>query len=356
MKRIGLLQDARYQRHAPGPSHIESPERLSAIDMAIDDHFKDDDFIPLTPRPATFEELSWNHHPDYIKTIEATADIKQYMSLDPDTVTCPESFEVARLAAGGVFSVIDAIAQGELDGAFCLVRPPGHHAEPDRAMGFCLFNNVALGAHYSMKVHGLKRCLIVDFDLHHGNGTQKSFYRNPDILYFSTHQYPYYPGTGGADEVGAGSGEGFTVNCPLHAGCTDEDYAVIFREILIPIAREFAPEIVIVSAGFDIWWQDPLGGMKVTEKGISAMARALIDIALDVAMGKIVFVLEGGYSKEGLGRGVVTILEQLLEKERDQQSIDSAREFLKNSSPLTAARAIKKVLDTQSAYWNGLRL
>ncbi len=354
MKKTGLLKDDLYLKHVPGPSHVETPDRLVAIHRAIEETFSEETFTMLTPRAATFEELSWNHLPDYIKRIEQTSEQEGFVALDPDTVTCPDSYEVATFAVGGVFNTLDAVLNGTVRGGVCLVRPPGHHAETDRAMGFCLFNNIALGAHYAKKALGLKRCLIVDFDLHHGNGTQRSFYHDPSVLYFSTHQYPYYPGTGGCQEVGSGDGKGYTVNCPLRAGCTDEDYAVIFRDILVPIGREFSPEVVLVSAGFDIWWQDPLGGMQVTEKGIAAISRALIDLADEVCNGRIAFVLEGGYSKEGLGKGVVMVLKQLHQGADFEEEREAASHFLSNASAQSAYRSIEEILRTQANYWECL--
>ena len=192
----------------------------------------------------------------------------------------------------------------------------------------------------------------MDFDLHHGNGTQKSFYQDPTVLYFSTHQYPYYPGTGAAGEVGAGKGRGFTVNCPLPAGCTDQDYAAIFREILAPIATEFDPDIVLVSAGMDIYWQDPLGGMQVTEKGISAISRALIDVAKECSSGRIIFVLEGGYSKEGLSRGVVSIIKQLMEREDDRADIQEALSLMEAASPGASKNSINMAIEAQKAFYS----
>lgn len=354
MNRIGLLRDERYLKHVPGPSHVESPDRLTAIHQAIDAEFKTGDFTPIEPRLATFEELTWNHYPDYVRSIEATQGVQPYMALDPDTITCPESYNVARLAVGGLFTTIDAVVSGSTEGGMCLVRPPGHHAEPDRAMGFCLFNNIALGAHYCQKVHGLHRCLIVDFDLHHGNGTQKSFYYNSSVLYFSTHQYPYYPGTGSANEVGAGQGKGFTVNCPLPAGCSDQDYAAIFRELLVPVASSYSPDIVLVSAGMDIYWQDPLGGMNVTEKGIAAISRALIDIAQGCSGGRIIFVLEGGYSKEGLVKGVLAIMKQLLQRDSDLSEVEEAHALLDSAVPNASSQSLKKALETQRVFWSSL--
>ncbi|OCC16076.1 Acetylspermidine deacetylase [Dissulfuribacter thermophilus] len=352
MKKIGIVRDNRYMDHIPGPSHVESPERLKAIYQAIDECFVHDELINIEPRQANFEELNWNHYANYIKSIEATQNRQDFTTLDPDTIACPESFSVATLAVGGVFAAIDAIMTGKVEAGFCLIRPPGHHAEPDRAMGFCLFNNIALGAYYCQKVHSLDRCMIVDFDLHHGNGTQRSFYSQKNVLYFSTHQYPYYPGTGAHTEVGSGSAKGFTVNCPLPAGCGDQDYAAIFKLLLDPICSSFKPDIILVSAGFDIFWQDPLGGMNVTEKGFSAISRALITMAETTCNGRLLFVLEGGYSMDGLKTGVISILRQLVSRKEDDSVIKDATKFLEEAQPFAARQSLEKAIGVQKSYWD----
>jgi acetoin utilization deacetylase AcuC-like enzyme len=228
-----------------------------------------------------------------------------------DTSTCAKSYETALLAAGGLLELIKVVMQGKFNNGFALVRPPGHHAEQDRAMGFCLFNNAAIGARYALRNFSLQRILIVDWDVHHGNGTQHSFYEDPQVLYFSTHRYGFYPGTGAATEVGKGKGEGFTVNVPLSTGASDADYGNIFEKFLKPIALEYQPQLILVSAGFDIHYNDPLGGMDVSEKGFARMTQILMEIAGATAQGKLVLTLEGGYNVSSQRRSVKAVLEEL---------------------------------------------
>jgi acetoin utilization deacetylase AcuC-like enzyme len=231
--------------------------------------------------------------------------------LDPDTSTSAHSYEVALLAAGGVLKAIELILKSEVQNGFAFVRPPGHHAEASRAMGFCLFNNVAIGAEYLLKKCGQKQVLILDWDLHHGNGTQNSFYARNDVLYFSTHQFPHYPGTGHWSETGEGEGEGFTINIPLSPGKRDGEYLYIFDKILNPIADKFQPDFILVSAGFDIYEGDPLGGMQITSEGFGALAHNLLGLADKHCNERILFVLEGGYNLKGLSEGSKEVLFQL---------------------------------------------
>jgi acetoin utilization deacetylase AcuC-like enzyme len=250
------------------------------------------------------------HFPAYIDLVASTAG-KPYFRLDMDTSTCAKSYETALLAAGGLLELIKVVMQGKFNNGFALVRPPGHHAEQDRAMGFCLFNNAAIGARYALRNFSLQRILIVDWDVHHGNGTQHSFYEDPQVLYFSTHRYGFYPGTGAATEVGKGKGEGFTVNVPLSTGASDADYGNIFEKFLKPIALEYQPQLILVSAGFDIHYNDPLGGMDVSEKGFARMTQILMEIAGATAQGKLVLTLEGGYNVSSQRRSVKAVLEEL---------------------------------------------
>lgn len=215
------------------------------------------------------------------------------------------------MAVGGFLELGDALFAGKVDNGFALVRPPGHHAERGKAMGFCIFNNIAVGARYLVKKHGLKKVFIVDWDLHHGNGTQHSFYGDSEILYLSTHQHPYYPGTGWYDEVGSGKGKGYTINVPLSYGMGDADYVHVFEEIVLPVARKWKPEIILVSAGFDIHHSDPLGGMTVTESGFTKMTKLLMDAASESCEGKILFILEGGYDLSGLTNSAKAVILQL---------------------------------------------
>lgn len=307
--KTGIVKDMRYMDHNMGDFHPESPKRIEAIYKMIE---KDISFPYLTiePRFATEEEIQWIHTSSYVSAIKATSG-KERVALDSDTSTSARSYEVALLAAGGVLKAIELILQGKVQNGFAFVRPPGHHAEASRAMGFCLFNNVAVGAEYLLEKHNHKRILILDWDLHHGNGTQNSFYDRNDVLYFSTHQYPHYPGTGHWSETGQGDGEGFTINVPLSPGKTDSDYLYIFEKLLSPIAEKFQPDFILVSAGFDIYEGDPLGGMQITAEGFGALANALMRLAGKHCKDRILFALEGGYNLQGLSAGSKEVLLQL---------------------------------------------
>jgi len=340
-----VVRDPRYLEHNQGPGHPESPRRLEVIYEYLDREEVKGIFKTVVPRPASRDELLWNHTSDYIEKIARTAG-RDFSRLDPDTSTNKDSWEVARLAVGGIFAAMDLIAGPELENGFALVRPPGHHAEADHAMGFCIFNNVALGAHYARRVLGCKRVMIVDWDLHHGNGTQHSFYRNPDVLYFSTHQFPYYPGSGSVEQIGEDKGKGFTVNVPLSPGAGDEDFAAIYNRLVKPIGKSFSPDFILVSAGLDIYQDDPLGGMKVTTKGFAYMARILLELAESCCDGRILFCLEGGYNLTGLRDGVLAVLCEC--KAMSILDKDTASS-LDNSGP--GPKIIKNVIDIQRDYW-----
>jgi len=313
MKNIGILYDDVYLEHLTGEGHPECPERLTAIHSAMRREGIIEKCKRMEPREATIEEISLVHVKGYIDSV-ANANVPEgrLLYLDGDTPISKMSYYVARVAVGGLLNTIDYVIGGKK--AFAFVRPPGHHAERDRGMGFCVFNNIAIAARYAQKKRGIKKVLIADWDLHHGNGTQEAFYNDPSVLYFSTHQYPYYPGSGSLNEVGSGEGMGFTVNMPLPAGRNDGDYIAIFQEILKPIALSFSPELILVSAGFDIHHMDPLGGMEVTEDGFKGMAAILREIADTCCDGRLCFVLEGGYSLEGIPASVVAVLDTLKEK------------------------------------------
>jgi acetoin utilization deacetylase AcuC-like enzyme len=261
------------------------------------------------PRPATFEELHRVHTTTHVRSILLTEG--RIHKFDADTQASPRSYEAALLAAGAVAGAVDHVLAGDLQRAFCIGRPPGHHAEAVRAMGFCLFNNVAVGAAHALAA-GLERVLILDFDVHHGNGTQAIFWDEPRVLYVSSHAYPFYPGTGSVNEVGGGRGRGFTVNLPLPGGCGDNEYCRVYREVVEPIGRAFDPQLVLVSAGFDAYGGDPLAGMALTAKGYAELAAVCLDVAAGAAQGRAIFALEGGYHLEGLALSGAAVAGQLL--------------------------------------------
>lgn len=338
--------------HVMDPGHPESPERLGEIYQMIEEEEMRGRFLgKVRPRPATREEIEMVHSPAYIDLVASTAD-KPYVRLDMDTSTCAKSYETALLAAGGLLELIKVVMQGKLNNGFALVRPPGHHAERDRAMGFCLFNNIAIGARYALRNFSLQRILIVDWDVHHGNGTQNSFYEDSQVLYFSTHRYGFfYPGTGGATEVGKGRGEGFTVNVPFSTGASDADYGNIFEKLLKPIALEYQPQLILVSAGFDTHYNDPLGGMDVSEKGYARMTQILMEIAGATAQGKLVLTLEGGYNVTSQKRSVKAVLEEL------SQAFPLEKNDLLEKEKADYPRVEKFLLqlkEIQKRYWKNL--
>ncbi len=308
-RKTAVLKDPLFLEHDPGYDHVESPERLTAIYQAL---AKEDGEPFLYPEcePAGYGDLAANHTPEHIERVAETAG-KQFDVLDPDTHTSPRSYEAAVLAAGAVITGLKLVAAGQADNAAALVRPPGHHAEADRAKGFCLFNNIAVGARYGLKHLGMERIFILDWDLHHGNGTQHSFYDTDQVLYCSTHQYPHYPGTGSLKEVGAGKGEGYTLNVPLPGGQTDQDFARIMDEFVAPVARLYRPECIMVSAGYDTHVSDPLGSMAVTTTGFAYMTKAMVDLAAELCDGRLVLALEGGYNLHGLADGVLASLHEM---------------------------------------------
>jgi acetoin utilization deacetylase AcuC-like enzyme len=319
--------------------------------MLEEEEMKGRSLWKVKPRLATREEIEMIHSPAYIDLVASTAG-KPHVRLDMDTSTCAKSYETALLAAGGLLELIKIVMQGKFNNGFALVRPPGHHAERDKAMGFCLFNNVAIGAQYALKNFSLQRILIVDWDVHHGNGTQHSFYEDPRVLYFSTHRYGFYPGTGAATEVGKGKGEGFNVNVPLSTGTGDTEYGNIFEKFLKPIALEYQPQLILVSAGFDIHYNDPLGGMEVSEKGFARMTQILMEIAETTAQGKLVFTLEGGYNVAAQKRSVKAVLEEL-----SQASPLDKKELLEKEK--TDYPHIEQLLlqlkEIQKRYWRSLQ-
>jgi acetoin utilization deacetylase AcuC-like enzyme len=304
--KTGFHIDEIYLRHHTPDGHPERVARMEAL-LELSRRSPEMGVTPVQARRrATVEELSLAHTPEYVETIASTAG-RSFM-LDADTTTSPESYEVACHAAGSLLALVDAVVAGELDNAFAAVRPPGHHAERERAMGFCLFNNIAIAAAHAISRHRFERVLVVDWDVHHGNGTQEIFWNDGRVLFVSLHQFPFYPGTGGAEEVGEGEGRGRTVNIPMSAGFGNVEYTAAFERVVAPIASAFDPQLVLVSAGFDAHASDPLGGMRVTEQGFASMADTMLSIAREHAGGKLVAVLEGGYDVDALSKSVETVL------------------------------------------------
>jgi acetoin utilization deacetylase AcuC-like enzyme len=309
MKRTALVADRRYLDHYAGRVHPERPERVAAM-LEMAEHLKRPDLKLYAPRQAARAELALCHGEDYIAAVEHTATLER-SNFDPDTHTSRATWQTATLAAGGVLTAVEAVLAGEADNAFALVRPPGHHALANRAMGFCFFNNVAIAAAALLANQGLQRVLILDWDVHHGNGTQELFYASPQVLYMSLHQYPFYPGSGLFDEIGACAGAGYTVNVPLPASFGDDEYLRVFDDLLMPIARQFNPEFVLISSGFDCHYRDPLGGMRVTERGFLAMARRMKRLAAECCNGRIVAALEGGYDLKALADSGREVIDEL---------------------------------------------
>lgn len=304
-----LIYDEQFLEHRPPGHHPESPERLRAImrflrDQGMLDH---PDLVQLTPRPATDDELAAVHTREYIAAIAAKAALAKPnapVALDPDTFLSVYSAEVARLAAGAAITAVDAVMDNRATNAFAVVRPPGHHAESDQAMGFCLFNNVAVAARYAQNHYGVDKILIIDYDVHHGNGTQEIFYADPTVAYFSTHQAPFYPGTGAYDEIGIGDAAYTTCNAPVPAQSIFELYDAIFREILFPFADRFKPDLIILSAGFDAHWRDQIADEYLDVAGYAMLTRYVQELAETYCGGKLVAVLEGGYDVEALSQCV----------------------------------------------------
>lgn len=312
-KATGLVYDDIYLEHKTGAGHPERPERLEAITARLQEVGLLEELSRIKPRAADEKWLTAVHTPEHIASLRRLHAEGYRYADSPDTPVSPASYEVALMAAGGVMAAVDAVVEGQVRNAFCAVRPPGHHATPDRAMGFCLLNNVAIAARYVQQEHKLPKVLIVDWDVHHGNGTQEIFYEDPDVFYFSVHQYPFYPGTGSVAQQGSGEGKGSTLNVPLPAGSGDAEFLGAFTEKLLPAVRQFQPDFVLVSAGFDAHKNDLLGQMRVTTEGFAEMTRIVRQIADQHCRGRLVSVLEGGYHLENLAAAVEAHLRTLME-------------------------------------------
>jgi acetoin utilization deacetylase AcuC-like enzyme len=306
----GYVYDPVYLKHDTG-QHVEVAARLEAIISHLEKTGLKEHLTLIKPRQATIEELSLVHQREYIKEVEETAQ-RGGGWLDPDTVMSSDSYEAALYAAGGLIRAVEAVMGGEINSAFALVRPPGHHATYRNGKGFCLFNNIAIATKYALDKYKLERILIVDFDVHHGNGTQDTFYDNPQVMYISTHQYPFYPGSGAIDETGGGDAKGTNINIPLPAGCGDEEYLKAYEQIIVPLARRFNPQLILVSAGYDPHWADPLASMEVSTSGFGQMAGTIKSLADEFCGGRLAITLEGGYNLDALAASVKATFDALL--------------------------------------------
>ncbi len=352
MPRTAVYRSPLFLEHLRNFGHVESPERLRVIYQELE---RDDGTTHLlypSFQPASRELVRLNHSESHISQIAATAGrLVDY--LDADTQTSARSYEAALLAAGAMIDGLDRLAEGDIDNGFALVRPPGHHATPDQAMGFCLFNNVAIAAHYAVERLNLAPVFILDWDLHHGNGTQDSFYASDQVLYCSTHQYPHYPGSGGVEETGSGKGVGFTINIPLPGGQDDRAYARICRELVAPLVRQYRPRVLLVSCGFDIALGDPLGAMRVTPTGFAYMTRIMRQLAEEVCEGRLLITLEGGYSLRAMRDGSLALLTELSGAPLHERypvwlDADTARALEDEPPPLVA---LDQAIQVAKRYW-----
>ncbi|MGD9147444.1 MAG: histone deacetylase [Anaerolineae bacterium] len=315
----GYVYDPIYLKHDLR-GHPENQQRLKTILRVLQECNMQQRLVPIPAVPITAERLQRAHSPRYVEQVRRVAQ-QGGGHLDMDTYVRPDSYDAALMAAGGLVEATEAVLNGDVDNAFALVRPPGHHALQQRGMGFCLFNNVAIAARYALAERDLDRVLIMDFDVHHGNGTQDEFESDPAVMYISTHQYPHYPGTGHWNEQGHGDGAGSIVNVPLEGGVGDEGFGRIFQEIVGPAAWRFQPQMLLVSAGYDAHWDDPLAYMQLTVDGYARIARALKDLADELCDGRLVFTLEGGYHLEALAYSILNTFAVLLDDD-DWQLVD----------------------------------
>jgi acetoin utilization deacetylase AcuC-like enzyme len=315
MPRTGLVLDPRFRDHLTGPGHPERPDRLLAIEKELRQRGLIDRCAPIPATPIDPTLVQHIHAPDYLIRLErACAQGRPFIDV-PDSAICPASFDIARLAAGAAVIAVDRVIAGDVTNAFCAIRPPGHHAERNRSMGFCLLNNIAIAAQHLLDDHGLARVAIVDWDVHHGNATQHSFESDPRVLFISLHGHPgvTYPGTGYAHERGVGAGEGFTINIPMLPSSGDAEYRKAFDEQVLPALDKFRPEFLLISAGFDAHRDDPLGGLMLTEEGFATLTRRVKDLAAESAHGRIISLLEGGYDLEALEASVAAHVSALAE-------------------------------------------
>lgn len=313
---VGIVFDDIFLKHKPnmqhhGYSHPERPERLVAIKEMLQKEKLFDKLKKIPVREATHEELKLNHTEEHINLVAKSATLDA-SNFDEDTYACKDSYQAAKFAVGGLLNLTDHIIEGKISSGFAFIRPPGHHAEKTHAMGFCLFNNIAIAAKYLITKHKLNRVLILDFDVHHGNGTQNSFYNDPKVFFISLHQFPHYPGTGNISEIGEGDGKNFTLNIPMKSGSGDKEYLDAFANIIPQRVNDFKPEFILVSAGFDGHRDDPLSSINLTDDGYKNIAKILNEHANKFCNGKIAYVLEGGYNLDALAKSIKEVITSLM--------------------------------------------
>jgi len=332
---VGIVSDPLFMNHDTGGYHPEAPMRIHYIHTIFSG--KDRDILLVDPVSATEDDIRLNHGSAHVDRVRHASVPGRLVDLDPDTVSCEDSYETALYAAGSVIRLAQMALGTEISSGFACVRPPGHHATPDESMCFCLFNNVAIAARKAIRNLGVKKVLIADFDVHHGNGTQDSFYGSRDVLYFSSHQYPFYPGTGRLHETGSRGAEGFTVNCPLGGGRHDGEYLAVYNRVLVPIIESFEPGLILVSAGFDAHSMDPIGGMRVSTGGFAALAALIMDAARRVNS-PVVYALEGGYNFDALRDSVKAVLDVM--KGGSAPAIEQ-----------TPCAELDEIVGTHARYW-----
>ena len=341
---IEVVEDPRYRTHRGPAGHPECPERLEAVGRALDSRRQA--LVTLPSRPASSAEILAVHDEAHLRRLEHAV-TQAPTQLDADTYVSPLSLDAALLAAGSAAELACRVASGVTRTGLAAVRPPGHHAESGRAMGFCLLNNVAIAARAVQASTGVEKLLLLDWDVHHGNGTQHSFEDDPSVLYASTHQFPFYPGTGDAGETGVGRGRGTTLNIPMPAGCGDAEYVGVLQRLLTPVARAYAPQMILVSCGFDAHSDDPLASMEVSRQGFLAMTRIVRALADELCDGRLCFVLEGGYAPSGLIEGTTAVIDALLETPGSA----TAPAPIEAPAGSTLRAVVDRVVDAQRSHW-----
>jgi acetoin utilization deacetylase AcuC-like enzyme len=344
----GIVRSLAFLDHRTAKGHPENQGRLEAVYRMLDQTDVLRRVVLVEARPAEENEILLVHSAAHLAKIAATAS-RESTALTPDTIASAGSYRAARLAVGGVLEAVSRVADGTLSNAFALVRPPGHHAERNRAMGYCLFNNVALGAAYARRVLGMDRVMILDWDVHHGNGTQHIFEQDDRVLFVSIHQFPHFPGTGCFTDTGIGRGEGYSINIPIPKGYGDGEYTAILQALLMPLTAEFKPDLILVSAGFDAHTSDPHGGMRLAPTGFAAMTRCLLESAATCCDGRMALVLEGGYDVHTIGDSVKAVLDELT-----GATISAVADIAATANPKKVIYALKRVVNVQRRYWKNL--